>query len=143
MAVHNRAELDKVGRTVKRSTRASLMSDTKWRLIISVLEEHPELKIRQWIVKFIDRDQETTMTSGAGLHPPWPWVDTTGVGPVPLRAIEWLLIPRVAVYTDSDRTIPPRHLAQDADGAWRAITALRRQFPMELTERGVFVRGYL
>ncbi len=141
MAIHDRSELDREGRRVSRATRASLMSDTKWRKVFASLEAHPEFRLRQCVYKFIESAEERIGSPVVGHYPPRPWVDTSAFGPIPLRSIEWLLFPRVAEYR-IDRTIPPRCEPQDVDEAWRVLSGLG-QLPIEMTERGLLVRGYL
>ncbi len=141
MAVHDRAELDREGRRVSRATSASLMSDTKWRKVFAAIEARPELELGQCIFKFVETAQERVGNPGAGLYLPRPWVDTNSFGPIPLRSIEWILFPRFAEYR-FDRTTPARHVQQNIDDAMHILSSLG-QMPVEMTERGLFVRGYL
>lgn len=141
MDIHDRSELDRVGRRLSGATRASLMSDTKWRKVFVSLDGHPELHLRQCVYKFVESAEERIASPNVGLYLRRPWVDTSSFGPIPLRSIEWLLFPRVAEYR-KDRTIPPRREPQDVDGAWRILADLGR-LPLEMTERGLLLRGYL
>ena len=141
MAIHDREELDREDRLIRANTRASLMSDTKWRKLLVALD-HSELHLRHCIVKFVGDPEEKPLRRPTGLYPPRPWVDTLQFGPIPLRSIEWLLFPRVAEVRDPDRTIPATHLVQDVDGAARIIEALGR-YPAELSERGLVIVGHL
>ncbi|WP_411267529.1 DUF6678 family protein [Asticcacaulis sp. 201] len=141
MAVHDRAELDHVRRRVRSTTIGSLMSDTKWRKVFAAIQAHQELELRQCIIKFIDSPEERIGNPGACLHVPRPWVDTTSFGPIPLRSIEWLLFPRIAEY-QTGRTTPAHLVRQDVDGAMRVLTGLG-QLPLEMTERGLIIRGYI
>ena len=141
MAIHNRQELDREDRLISANTRASLMSDTKWRKLLAALDESG-LELRRCIVKFVGDPGEKVLSRPAGLYPPRPWVDTFQFGPIPLRSIEWLLFPRVAEVRDPDRTIPARHVAQDVDAAARIVEALAR-YPVELSERGLVIIGHL
>ena len=141
MAVHDRAELDQDWCRVRRATRASLMSDTKWRKVFASLADHTELGLRQCVYKFVESAEERIGSPDVWLWPPRPWVDTSSFGPISLRSIEWLLFPRVAEYR-TDRTRPPRCEPQDVDGAWRILTELG-QLPLEMTERGLLLRGHL
>ena len=93
-------------------------------------------------MKFVGDPEEKVLSRPTGLYPPRPWVDTFQFGPIPLRSIEWLLFPRVAVVRDPDSTIPPKGLVQDVDGAARIIEALGR-YPAELSERGLLIVGHL
>jgi hypothetical protein len=141
MAVHDREELNREDRLIQSNTRASLMSDTKWRKLLSALDKS-ELELRRCIVKFMGDPEEKVLSRPVGLYPPRPWVDTFQFGPIPLRSIEWLLFPRVAEVRDPDCTIPAKHLVQDVDGAARIIEALGR-YPAELSERGLVIVGHL
>jgi len=117
------------------------MSDTKWRKVFGLLDARPDLSQLQWFFKFVESDAEREGSAIAGLYPPWPWIDSSSFGPIPLRSIEWLLLPRVAEYR-WDRTIPTRYKDQDVDEAFRALSVLGK-LPLELTERGLIIRGYL
>ncbi len=141
MSVHGRRELERENRLIRRATRASLMSDTKWRKLFSALEAS-DLNLTQYIVKFVGVTDEKVMHRHVGLYPPKPWIDSSPFGPVPLRSIEWLLLPRWLDVSDHDRTIPVRRVEQDVDEAARIVTALGR-FPMELSERGLLILGHL
>lgn len=141
MAVHDRAELDSEGRRVRRSTNGSLMSDTKWRKVFAAIKVNPELELRQCIFKFVEYPEERLGNPGAELSVPRSWADTSSFGPIPLRSIEWILFPRVAKY-QSDPTIPARLVNQDVDRAMRILGDLG-QMPLEMTERGLLIRGYV
>jgi len=141
MAVHDREELNREGRAVRRETRASFMSDTKWRKVLAALKDHPELGACQCVVKFVGQPEEHSL-GNIGLYSPRPWIDTHAFGPVPLRSIEWMLFPYVAEYRRSDRTIPVTREPQDIDGVAQIMTGLGR-LPMEWTDRGLLIRGYL
>nr|WP_155847942.1 hypothetical protein [Asticcacaulis benevestitus] len=117
------------------------MSDTKWRKVFSAIQAHPELELRQCIFKFIESPEERIGNPGAGLYVPRPWGDTSSFGSIPLRSIEWLLFPRLAEYRN-ERTIPARHVRQDVQGAMDILGGLGR-LPLEMTERGLVVRGYI
>jgi len=140
-AAHDREELRREDKVVRANTRASLMSDAKWRKLLTALDR-PELELRQCIVKFVGISEEQPISRPTGLYPPHPWVDTFQFGPIPLRSIEWLLFPRVAELKDGDRTIPSRHIAQDVGAAARIVDSLGR-YPVELSDRGLLITGYL
>lgn len=141
MAEHGPEELRREGRLIEATTRASLMSDTKWRKLLQALDESG-LEIDQCIVKFVGALNEHRTGLPRGLYLPRPWVDTFEFGPVPLRSIEWMLIPRVAEYERGDRTVPKKLVDQDVQGAAQLIAALGI-YPTELSDRGLLVRGYL
>jgi hypothetical protein len=132
MAVHGPEELKREGRLVSRNTRASLMSDTKWRKLFTALDASG-LRFNHCIWKFVGRDDAVPGSMGDGLHPPWPWIDTSTFGPTPLRSIEWLWIPRLIKWGRK---------TQDVDRAAQVISDLGR-YPIEVSERGLLIRGYL
>ena len=116
MTSHGPEELERAGKRVRANTRASLMSDTKWRKLLEALDEAP-IELSQCVVKFVGRPDEHVIRRSIGLHPPRPWVDTFAFGPISLRSIEWMLFPRTAAYQLGDRTIPKRAVEQDVDAA--------------------------
>jgi len=140
MTIHGREELDREGRDIAANTRASLMSDTKWRKLLIALDQD-DLELSQCVVKFIDIADEKVMARPTGLYPPRPWVDTIEFGPIPLRSIEWMLFPRVAEYRQGPH-FPKRRVHQDVDDAKRILDELGR-YPAELTERGLLLIGHL
>ena len=115
MSVHDQAELDDEGRKVARSTRASLMSDTKWRRVFQAINQDPELGIRQCVFKFLELDEERIANPLVDFWSPHPWLDSTSFGPFPLRSIEWLLFPHTATYRTHPH-FPPRFEAQAVEG---------------------------
>jgi hypothetical protein len=139
--VPDREELRRESMLVRANTRASLMSDTKWRKLLSAMDD-AELELRRCVVKFVGNPNEQVMTRPGGLYLAHPWVDTFRFGPIPLRSIEWLLFPRVAEIRDVDRTIPSRYVTQHVDAAARIIEGLGK-YPVELSDRGLLITGYL
>ena len=132
MPIHGPEELEREGRLVRRKTRASLMSDTKWRKLFAALDVSG-LRFNRCIWKFVGRDDAVPGHMGGGLHLSWPWIDTSVVGPTPLRSIEWLWIPRLTKWGRK---------TQDVDRAAQVISGLGR-YPIEVNERGLLIRGYL
>jgi hypothetical protein len=139
--LRDREKLRREGEIVRANSRASLMSDTKWRKLLAALDR-PELELRQCVVKFVGVSGEKVLSRPTGLHPPRPWIDTIEFGPIPLRSIEWLLFPRTAERRNADRTIPSRRVGQDVEAAARIVAALGR-YPAELSDRGLLITGYL
>lgn len=128
---------------ILRDTRASLMSDTKWRKLIRALNR-PDLMLSRCVLKLIDEPEPLTthLPSEASLSPPRPWIDAS-IGPIRLRTIEWLFFPRsFETRPMGDRTLPATRHQQDVDVAAELLGALGN-YPVELTERGLMVRGYL
>ena len=141
MSTHDREELEREGRMVRDHTRASLMSDTKWRKLLGALDR-PGMTLDWCVVKFVGRCDERMIRRPTGLYPPRPWIDAFGFGPIPLRSIEWLLLPRQAKLPDFDRTSPAKYVTQDVELA-ASIVGERGRYPTELSERGLLIRGYL
>ena len=141
MAVHGQEELEREGRAIRAHTRASLMSDTKWRRLLAALDD-PALDLRQCVIKFVGDTVERTISKSFGLHLPCAWVDSFAFGPIPLRSIEWLLFPRVALHDRGDPSFPKQRIAQDVDLAADIISGLGR-YPLELSERGLLITGHL
>ena len=141
IAVHGREELEREDRVIRANTRASLMSDTKWRKLLSALDR-PELGLKQCIIKFVGAPGEKVVNRPSALYPPHPWIDTIEFGPIPLRSIEWMLFPRVAEYRRGNRRVPKQRMEQDVEEAARIVGALGR-YPAELSERGLLIAGYL
>jgi hypothetical protein len=117
------------------------MSDTKWRKVFAALRDRPDLQGIQCVYKFVDHEEERFGGAVVWLHPPRPWVDTFAFGPIPLRSIEWLLFPHV-LEERAHPTFPPRRTPQDVEGVRRLLSGLGR-LPLEMTVRGLLVRGYL
>jgi len=91
--VNLQAERERTRRLVKRTSPASLLSDTKWRKIFAALKA-PELGLEAVRVKFLGVEGEHPLTlKGVGLHPPRPFIDSLQFGPFDLISIEWLWIP--------------------------------------------------
>ena len=134
-------ELTRESRLTRANTRASLMSDTKWRKLLVALNE-ANLNLPRCIVKFVGVPGEKSMKRPRGFSPPRPWIDTIEFGPIPLRSIEWLLFPLLYHLESPDRTIPIKTGAQDVDAAARIAAALGR-YPGELSERGLLITGHL
>jgi hypothetical protein len=131
VAVHDQEELKREGRLVRRHTRASLMSDTKWRKLFAKLDASGLTLEGVW--KFVGRDEAVSGRVSGGLYLDRPWIDSSSFGPLAFRAIEWLWVPR--------RVALGRRM-QEVDRAAAMISELGR-YPVEVSERGLLVRGYL
>ncbi|ATQ70738.1 hypothetical protein CQW49_22390 (plasmid) [Methylosinus trichosporium OB3b] len=141
MVIHGREELQRVGRRVQARAHASLMSDTKWRKVLSELNK-PEWQLEYCIVKFIDVTEEKLVYFPIGLSPPRPWVDTFGFGPITLRSIEWMLIPRIAKYKRGNPGVPDGEIEQDVEAIMSVIDKLGK-YPVQLTDRGLLIMGHV
>ena len=131
MATHGPEELAREQHLVRRHTRASLMSDTKWRKLFAAIDTSGLALLGLW--KFVGRDGAVPGGVSGGLQVPWPWIDTSRFGPVSFRSIEWLWIPRRAAWGRK---------SQDVDRVALILSALGR-YPVEVNACGLLVRGYL
>lgn len=141
MAIHGREELQRVGRAVQARAHASLMSDTKWRKLLSELNK-PERQLKYCIVKFIDVSEEKRVYFPIHLDPPRPWVETFGFGPIPLRSIEWMLVPRIAKYKRGNPGVPDGEIEQDVKSIMNAIDGLGK-YPAQVIDRGLLIIGHI
>lgn len=82
----------KIGRFARTRFSQALMSDTKWRKLLTAVGA-AGLPIREMVVKFIDVDEPRRMQFPPSLETPYAYMDTIEFGPVELRAIEWLELP--------------------------------------------------
>ncbi|GJD64005.1 DUF6678 family protein [Methylobacterium frigidaeris] len=140
MSIHKNADLRRLAARARRDFSVARMADTKWRKLFGALREAvPGIRMR---VKFLNvaepRDFGTPWT--VWLHPPRPWIDTAVLGPVELRAIEWLDVPAV-VHCPGGSGRSDRETVQDLDTVEACPAALGR-FPVERSERGLRVTGY-
>lgn len=141
MTLHTREELERLGRLARSEFPHALMSDSKWRKLFAAVDR-AGLAPERILVKFIDVGDIKSMRfpRESALHPPRPYVDTPEFGPIELRSIEWLLIPRQA-YFPGDDSLPAPVVEQDID-AIRKVVASLGQFPLEQMEDGLKVIGY-
>jgi len=141
MTLHTREQLKGLGRLARREFPQALMSDSKWRKLFATVDR-AGLAPERILVKFIDVDEIKSMRfpGESALHPPRPYIDTFEFGPIELRSIEWLLIPRQA-HIRGDDGLPARIVEQDVD-AIHELVASAGQFPLEQIESGLKVTGY-
>ena len=141
MTVHTREDLQRLARRARREFSHALMSDTKWRKVLTAVDQ-AGLAPQRIMVKFIDASEPTAMV-WPGLtaqYPPWPWIGT-GIGHVELRAIEWLLIPITFPVRRGAANVPPGEVQQNVDAIEELITSLG-QFPLERSAEGLKIVGY-
>jgi hypothetical protein len=141
MATHGREELHRVGRAIQARAHASLMSDTKWRKLLSILNE-PERRLKYCLVKFIEVSEEKRVYFPIALYPPRPWVDTFGFGPIPLRSIEWMLVPRIAKYKRGNPGVPDGEHEQDVESIKNMIDELGK-YPAQISGAGLLIIGHV
>lgn len=140
MTEHGRQTLRRLGTQTRRDVSHAHMSDTKWRKLLSALDEAGFGRARI-VVRFIDRPEPRVMTlpKRADLWPPRPYADSITVGPLELRAITWLELPTLARWPSGDgRPVPT--VPQDMAHARAVLEALGR-FPLEETEQGLRILG--
>ncbi len=140
MSIHTNADLRRLAARARRDFSVAHMSDIKWRKLFGALREAaPGIRMR---VKFLDvaEPQDFGTPAGVRLHPSRPWIDTVALGPVELRAIEWLDIQAV-VPSPRGCGLSDRKTMQDLDAVAACLAALSR-FPVERLERGLRVTGY-
>jgi hypothetical protein len=141
MTVHAREDLDRSARFARREFSHALMSDTKWRKLFAAVDE-AGVRPERILVKFMRAPQPAEMI-WPGLetqHAPWPWIDS-GLGPIELRTIEWILIPTTFQVPRWVSNVPPAEVHQDLDRIEEVLTQLG-QFPVERTAEGLRITGY-
>ena len=128
-----------VGRFAREQFSGALMSDTKWRKLLTAARS-TRLGIGQMIVKFIDVEFPQAMLFPPRLACPRPYMLTVEFGAVELRAIEWLEFPRTARF-ERLNNLPARLQEQKIDELAQAIAGLGR-FPLEVSAGALRVTGY-
>ncbi|KQN06866.1 MULTISPECIES: hypothetical protein [unclassified Sphingomonas] len=124
----------------RRDYAASLMSNSRWRAVLTVLDEaRPALQ--QIRIKFTDSDDIRSMGL-PWLHAPHGSVDSFEFGPFPLITIEWIEVPAVAIFPRVDGVAAARQ-SQDIDAVDTALTTLGRQLPIVRTPEGLRIIGHL
>lgn len=119
----------------------ALMSDTKWRKLISALDE-ADIGIEEIFVKFVETADIRTiqMPRSGSLYPPWPFIDLIEFGPTELCAIEWIEIPEMT--KPRIKGVPASAVKQDIEAA-RATIAKLGKYPIEDTDGGLKILGYI
>ncbi|MBV9883266.1 MAG: hypothetical protein JO276_09685 [Sphingomonadaceae bacterium] len=109
----------KIGRLAREHFSSALMSDTKWRKLLTAIAT-AGLPLNHATVKFIDVVEPRVLRFPPSLdcHP--AYMDTIEFGPVELRAIEWLDFP------------------VDIEAVARPLG----RFPLEIIAGGMRVVGY-
>lgn len=132
-------DLNRDRRAARRNTRASLMSNAKWRALLEAVRR-AEFDIQQVVVKFIGVDDEKPMRL------PWPrtpaYADSMEFGPFPFVSIEWLEFPRVA-FLPRGENVPPGQHSQDIATIRQVLEATGKRFPLEDSPTGLRVMGHL
>ena len=141
MSAHTREDLDRESRRARREFSHAHMSDTKWRKLFKALVSE-EFRPRQMIVKFIGAPERRLMSfpSENGLRCPHAYIDTFEFGPVELRSIEWMLIPREAAFPKGPGIAPVR-IPHDLPAIQAAISGLGH-YPATEVDEGLQILGY-
>ncbi|MGQ3210635.1 DUF6678 family protein [Shinella sp.] len=141
MSVHTREELERISRLARREFSCALMSDTKWRKLFLGLSKAREPE-SQMLVQFLEVVDVHVMHIPVenALWCPLPYIDTHEFGPVELRAIEWLEIPKIASWPRSNN-LPPRQIVQDLDKFRVALRGFGH-FPLIEMQQGMRFEGY-
>lgn len=133
-------ELDRDRQTARRNFRASLMSNTKWHILLQAVRG-AGLDVRQVVVKFIDVADEKRMRLPAPRTP--ACVDSIEFGPFPLVGIEWLEFPQVALLEVARENVPAQPYRQDIAAIRAVIEATGKRFPLEDMPGGLRVVGHV
>ena len=129
-------ERERIHAAIRNTCSASLMSDTKWRKLLSALETIPSIK--HYFLKSISGAVEMHgqgFLSGRGA--PHAFMDTFSFGPIYLREVEWIEFPAIV----SKRADGIGDHRQDLGALRRALNAIG-EFPLEETSRGLRVIGH-
>src|SRR5262249_60114290 len=86
-------ERERIEAAIRETCSASLMSDTKWRKLVAVVETVPS--VQHYVVKFLRIPDQREGQGFLSLHAPHEFIDTQSFGPIFLREIEWLEFPRL------------------------------------------------
>ena len=141
MATHGRAELAKVDRIIREQTQVSFMSDTKWRKVISCLNK-PEFELKVCVAQFLDTGGEHILQFPLRLDAPRPWFDSFEYGPIPLRSVQWLLIPHLVSIKRGNMGVPDGQAKQNTMAVSAALATLGK-IPVQVTERGLRITGHI
>lgn len=132
-------ERERIHAAIRNTCSASLMSDTKWRKLLSVLEAIPS--IDRYFLKSIRGAAEVPGFGGLSGQAPHAFMDTSHFGPIYLREIEWLEFPAFVPRQVNGATLPGgRH--QDLDALRSALNEIG-EFPIEETSRGLRIIGHI
>jgi hypothetical protein len=131
-------ERERIHAAIRDTCSASLMSDTKWHKLFSVVETIAS--IEKYFLKSIRSTIEVIGSGYLGGHAPRAFTDTASFGPIYLREIEWLEFPALVPRRPSDALQRADH-HQDIEALKRALSAIGK-FPIEQTPRGLRIIGH-
>jgi hypothetical protein len=125
---------------MKPTSRASLMSDAKWRKLFHVVTEHSQTIARAtWKLLRESQPEEGWLPCR---HDIWDSAvdNCLAGGPVDYSSIEWIEFPRdVSFRRYANAPLTP--LFQPVDVLEAALRAIG-EFPLERTEHGLRIHGY-
>jgi hypothetical protein len=131
-------ERQRIEAAIRDTCSASLMSDTKWRKLVAVVETVPS--IQHYFVKFLRSPVEREGSGFLSVHAPHEFIDTFSFGPIFLREIEWLEFPHL---------VPRRVGKTPVETHRQDLTTLREKleaigkFPLVETARGLRIVGHV
>lgn len=134
-----RAERERIHAKIRDTCSVSLMSDVKWRKLVSIVQTIPS--IDHYFLKSIRSPVDLPGHGYISGNAPHAFIDTFSFGPIYLRAIEWLEFPRLVIQRANGATPTGGH-HQDIDELARALGAAGK-FPIEETSRGLRIVGHL
>jgi hypothetical protein len=124
-----------------RTGMASLMSNSKWRKLLTALDR-PDLKLERCVVKFVGIDEPCEMRTPFPASFRAEKYFETSFSPEPFVAIEWLEWPSVVPEKRGKPGVAPTAKSQDVEKAQAIIEALG-SFPIQITASGLRIVGYL
>src|SRR5215813_7275281 len=95
-------ERERIHAAIRNTCSASLMSDTKWRKLLSVLATIPS--IDHYFLKSICSALEMPGRGFLSGEAPHAFMDTFSFGPIYLREIEWIEFPEIVSTRAYDLT---------------------------------------
>lgn len=132
-------ERERIRAAICDTCAASLMSDTKWHKLFSVVATFPSIK--HYLLKFIRDAAEIPGTGWLNGQAPHAFTDTLQFGPIYLREIEWLEFPALIPRRPSEAVQQADHF-QDIEALERALSVIGK-FPIERTPRGLRIVGHV
>lgn len=141
---HLANSLEKARVNIRRRGGNSLMSNTKWQLLFSVLKD-PGLDIRQLRVKFISNESARDIGVPRRGTPPeffdalFDHENGVSFGAFPLVAIEWLEIDAIAQLRDYR---PPLSHTQNLVEVRKRLAETGKSFPIEETAEALRIVGH-
>jgi hypothetical protein len=131
-------ERERIEAAIRDMCSASLMSDTKWRKLVAIVETVPS--IQHYFIKFLRSSVESTGGGFLSLYAPHEFIDTWSFGPIFLREIEWLEFPHLVPQRVGKTPVESHR--QDLATLREKLEAIGK-FPIEQTARGLRIVGHV